>query len=62
MRDEDRGALASQEELLVVLPQVLTVFHEYEHLAIGLIMIAVMIFMRAGVVPSLAGLFARRPA
>ena len=48
--------------ILVVLPQVLTVFHEYEHLAIGLIMIAVMIFMRAGVVPSLAGLFARRPA
>ncbi|MEJ1159552.1 branched-chain amino acid ABC transporter permease [Prosthecomicrobium sp. N25] len=44
--------------ILVVLPQVLTVFHEFEHLAIGLIMIAVMIFMRAGVVPTLAARFA----
>lgn len=46
--------------VLVVLPQVLTVFHDYEHLAIGLIMIAVMIFMRAGVVPTLTGLLTRR--
>lgn len=46
--------------VLVVLPQVLTVFHEYENLAIGLIMIVVMIFLRAGIVPSLAALFARR--
>lgn len=48
--------------ILVVLPQVLTVFHEYEHLAIGLIMIGVMIFMRAGVVPTLIGLFRGRSA
>jgi branched-chain amino acid transport system permease protein len=45
--------------VLVVLPQLLTVFHEYEHLAVGLIMIAVMIFMRAGIVPTLTGLAAR---
>ncbi|MBT9292435.1 branched-chain amino acid ABC transporter permease [Prosthecodimorpha staleyi] len=48
--------------ILVVLPQVLTVFHEYEHLAIGLIMIGVMIFMRAGVVPTLIGLVRGRSA
>ncbi len=39
--------------ILVVLPQVLTVFHDYEHVALGTIMIAVMIFLRAGIVPSL---------
>lgn len=46
--------------VLVVLPQVLTVFHDYEHLAVGLVMIAVMIFLPAGIVPSLVALFARR--
>ena len=40
--------------VLVVLPQVLTVFHDFEHIALGLIMIAFMIFLRAGIVPSLA--------
>lgn len=48
--------------LLVILPQVLTVFHDYEHIALGLIMIAFMIFLRAGIVPSLATLLARRAA
>jgi branched-chain amino acid transport system permease protein len=47
--------------LLVVLPQVLTVFHEYEHIALGLIMVVFMIFLRAGIVPSLASLVVRRP-
>ena len=42
--------------MLVVLPQVLTVFHDYEHIALGLIMIVFMIFLRAGIVPSLARL------
>ncbi|MBI1201317.1 MAG: branched-chain amino acid ABC transporter permease [Rhodopseudomonas sp.] len=42
--------------LLVLLPQVLTVFQDYEHIALGLIMIVVMIFLPAGIVPSLAGL------
>ncbi len=46
--------------LLVVLPQMLTVFHDYEHIALGLIMIVFMIFLRAGIVPSLATLIARR--
>ena len=40
--------------LLTVLPQVLTVFHDYEHIVLGLIMIVFMIFLRAGIVPSLA--------
>ena len=46
--------------VLVVLPQVLTVFHDYETIALGTIMIVFMIFLRAGVVPSLATLIARR--
>jgi branched-chain amino acid transport system permease protein len=46
--------------VLVLLPQLLTVFHEYEHIALGLIMILCMIFLPAGVVPSLAKLVARR--
>jgi branched-chain amino acid transport system permease protein len=48
--------------LLVVLPQMLTVFHDYEHIALGLIMIVFMIFLRAGIVPSLGNLLARRSA
>lgn len=39
--------------ILTVLPQVLTVFHDYEHIALGAIMIVFMIFLRAGIVPSL---------
>ena len=34
----------------------LTVFHDYEHFVLGLIMIVFMIFLRAGIVPSLRGL------
>ena len=41
--------------ILTVLPQVLTVFHDYEHIALGLIMIVFMIFLRAGTVPRLGG-------
>jgi branched-chain amino acid transport system permease protein len=48
--------------LLVLLPQLLTMFHAYEQLVLGLVMMLVMIFLRAGIVPSLAGRFARRPA
>jgi len=40
--------------LLTALPQVLTVFQEYEHVMLGLIMMLVMIFMPAGLFPSLA--------
>lgn len=46
--------------VLVVLPQLLTVFHDYEHIALGLIMIVFMIFLPAGIVPSLARLVTRR--
>jgi branched-chain amino acid transport system permease protein len=45
--------------ILTVLPQVLTVFHDYEHIALGAIMILFMIFLRAGIVPGLVSLFRR---
>jgi branched-chain amino acid transport system permease protein len=48
--------------ILVVLPQTLTVLHNYEHVALGLILMAVMIFLRRGIVPSLAEAFAGRRA
>jgi len=38
--------------ILTLLPQVLTVFQDYEHIILGLIMMLVMIFMREGLVPS----------
>lgn len=38
---------------LVILPQALTFFHDYEHLVLGLIIMASMIFLPAGIVPSL---------
>ena len=38
--------------ILIILPQVLTVFHDYEHIVLGLIMIVFMIFLPAGIVPS----------
>ncbi|MBI5321192.1 branched-chain amino acid ABC transporter permease [Bradyrhizobium sp.] len=40
--------------VLVVLPQVLTVFHDYEQALLGLIVMVFMIFLRRGIVPSLA--------
>lgn len=48
--------------VLVVLPQVLTVFHEYEHLMLGFMMMAFMILLRSGIVPSLSTLIAGRRA
>ena len=44
--------------VLVVLPQVLTVFHEYEQALLGLILMVFMIFLRRGIVPSLAAMLA----
>lgn len=38
---------------MVLLPQVLTVFHEYEHMILGLIMMICMIVLRNGIVPTL---------
>jgi branched-chain amino acid transport system permease protein len=46
--------------VLVTLPQLLTVFQEYEHLLLGLIIILSMIFMREGIVPTVSKLLARR--
>jgi len=40
--------------LIVILPQALTFFHDYEHVALGLIAMSVMIFLPGGIVPSLA--------
>jgi branched-chain amino acid transport system permease protein len=40
--------------ILTLLPQILTVFHDYEHLVLGLVMILVMIFLPLGLLPSLA--------
>jgi branched-chain amino acid transport system permease protein len=48
--------------LLVVLPQTLTALHDYEHMVLGLIVMAVMIFLRAGIVPALANAVAARRA
>lgn len=39
---------------LVILPQVLTFLHDYEHLVLGLIIMGAMIFLPAGIMPSLA--------
>jgi len=46
--------------VLVTLPQLLTVFQEYEHLLLGLIIILSMIFMRDGIVPTISKPLARR--
>mgnify|MGYP000152497743 CR=1 FL=1 len=43
--------------LLTSLPQALTVFHEYEHIMLGLIMMGVMIFKPEGLLPGLVKLF-----
>jgi branched-chain amino acid transport system permease protein len=47
--------------VLIVLPQLLTVFQEYEHFMLGLLIIVSMIFMRDGMVPMVRKL-ARRQA
>jgi branched-chain amino acid transport system permease protein len=40
--------------VLVVLPQALTIFHEYEQALLGLTVMVFMIFLQRGIVPSLA--------
>lgn len=40
--------------VLVVLPQVFTALHDYEHLALGFVIMAFMIFLRQGIVPAVA--------
>jgi len=46
--------------VLTLLPQVLTVFQDYEHLVLGALMIAVMVGLRRGIVPSLGDLLKGR--
>lgn len=46
--------------VLVMLPQVLTALHDYEHAFLGFVLIACMIFLRAGIVPTLASALRRR--
>ena len=46
--------------VLVVLPQALTVFHEYEQVLLGLIVMVFMIFLRRGIVPSIVAALAGR--
>ncbi|MDW8369329.1 MAG: branched-chain amino acid ABC transporter permease [Geminicoccaceae bacterium] len=46
--------------VLTVLPQALTLFHDYEHAVLGLLIILFMVFLRQGIVPGLAGLLVRR--
>ena len=48
--------------LLVLLPQVLTVFHDYEHAVLGLLIMLFMIFLRIGIVPGLAALLRKKTA
>ncbi len=46
--------------VLLVLPQFLTVLQEYEHAFLGAVLIICMVFMRAGIVPSLSAAILRR--
>jgi branched-chain amino acid transport system permease protein len=46
--------------LLTILPQALAAFQDYRNLIFGAILIAVMVFMPRGLVPTLAQLFKRR--
>lgn len=46
--------------VLVTLPQVLTVFSDYKHLMLGLMVMVLMIFLRDGILPSLMKLFGGR--
>ena len=44
--------------VLEVLPQALTILHDYEHIMLGLILMGCMIFLRRGIVPSLQAAWA----
>ena len=44
--------------VLVVLPQALSGLHDYEQMVLGLVLMGFMIFLRHGIVPSLAGALA----
>lgn len=46
--------------VIVVLPQTLTFLSDYKHIMVGALIMAFMIFLRAGIVPSLLALVRRR--
>jgi branched-chain amino acid transport system permease protein len=46
--------------VLRALPQVLTALHDYEHVVLGLIMMLIMIFLPAGLLPAIAARLGRR--
>ncbi|AWK86154.1 branched-chain amino acid ABC transporter permease [Azospirillum thermophilum] len=46
--------------VLTVLPQALTVFQDYSQIVLGAILMATMVFMPKGLLPTLAALFAQR--
>ena len=46
--------------LLVLLPQALAAYHDWEHLFLGLVMIVVMVFLPRGIVPSLGDILQRQ--
>lgn len=46
--------------LLTALPQVLTIFHDYEHVVLGLALVLTMIFLPRGLVPEIMERFGRR--
>jgi branched-chain amino acid transport system permease protein len=46
--------------LLGALPQLLTFLHEYEHMVLGLTMMLIIIFLPAGILPSIASRFGGR--
>jgi branched-chain amino acid transport system permease protein len=46
--------------VLTLLPQLLTVLRDYETIVFGALLMATMIFMPRGIVPTLAALFSRR--
>jgi branched-chain amino acid transport system permease protein len=45
--------------LLIVLPQILTILHEYEQMVLGIVVMGFMIFLRQGIVPGIAAAFGR---
>ncbi|MBB3180580.1 branched-chain amino acid transport system permease protein [Variovorax sp. Sphag1AA] len=53
------GALVGAA-LLTLLPQLLATFHDYQDMAVGLIIMLSMIFLRQGIVPALEALATRR--
>ena len=46
--------------VLIMLPQTLAMLHDYEHMALGLMLMGFMIFLRQGIVPGLAQLLKGR--